>query len=496
MKTDADSIQTGFDTSRFLLVLVMALVVAYTLSPFEFTQSRTGLYEGASEAAVFGSAIKILAHIVAFCGVGVLIASAYRGVLVCGLGRLLLIAAVVCIGIEVAQMLDASRHARITDLISNFAGLSLGLSSLRWPWVRVRVANLQEWLSRNAVRFIVSIFLLATGIWSAACLYPMFGLSKLDWDENFHLIIGNETDQSEPWLGEIRFIGIFAQANASLRSQGRERLPAKDADVGSKLLIGYDFTLGRTNEVVPAGLLAVQDLALDVPPDSAWAQQGGGILLTTPTLLSSRGSDAKLTEAIIAAGEFSIAASIRPLHRNQIGPARIVSLSEGIWSRNFMLGQEDSDVVFRVRNGVNGTNGLRHALRVRDALGDSLRDVVASYNHGVSSIAIDGKRSGPTVDLREPLVYLLLGSHEGGRAVGALLLTLCVALPAYSLVSFLNRSWLRHLIVAGVTVGAGCVPYGLTCLVVGGPWRLNLFFWFAIALVTVYPLGLTYVCRS
>jgi hypothetical protein len=254
------------------------------------------------------------------------------------------------------------------------------------------------------------------------------------------------------------------------------------------LLVGYDFRSSRTNEVVPTGSLGNETLALEVPAEISWVPRGGGILLATSALLTSRGPDTKVTEAIMAAEEFSILAAIRPLHRNQTGPARIVSLSAGIWSRNFLLGQENSDLVFRVRNGVNGTNGMAHALWIKDAVLDAPHEIIAVYDHGVSSIAVDGRRLSPVVDLREPGPYLRLGTGDGGRGIGALLLTLTVAVPAAAIADAAGFGRRRHFLAVGLTFCAGSMPYAATCLCVGGPWRWSHYLWLAAVLILSYPI--------
>jgi len=482
----------------------MVLTFAYTLTPFEFLFPPTELAERTRALTAFPNLLGILklcGHVVWFSILGGLLAAVYeKRLLQCRFRSLVVGAAAFCLTLEMSQFFAESRHARITDLFCNFGGLLLGIiGSLRWPRGRAVSLALTDQIHRHSLRVQKGILVLGLFIWFSAGLYPATGVLKLDWNKDFHLVVGNETDQSEPWLGEIQFLGIYAQAfegqEAKSWPQGLYGRSARDAGNESRLLLGYDFTSGKTNEVVPKGLLTTEDLALDIGPESTWAPNRGGILLAKPSFLSSRGPDLKVTEAIMAAGEFSVAAVVRPLHRSQTGPARIISLSEGIWSRNFMLGQENSDLVFRVRNGVNGTNGLQHALWIRDAIQDALHTIVAVYDHGVSQIVMDGKQLSPVVDLREPGAYLHLGTGVGGRAVAALLLTLTFALPATTMAESLAFGRWRLVLVGLLTFCVGGLPYVATCLCVGGPWRWAYFLWLGAVLLLAYPLCFWYVNR-
>ena len=491
-------------TRRWLLLLAAVLVLACTLSPFEFSFPLTELVARtrAMMAVPTGLGVfKLSGHVAGFCILGGLLAAVYEMRLQqCPFWSFAIGAAAFCLTLEMLQFFAESRHARITDLICNFSGLLLGaIGSLRWQRGRVVRVRLADLIHRHSLRVQKGILVLGSFVWFSAGLYPATGVLKLDWNKDSQLVVGNETDHSRPWLGEIRFLGIYARGfdarEAKLWTQGSDNRLARDAGNESRLLLGYDFTSGKTAEVIPEGLLATEDLALDIAPESTWAPDRGGILLTRPSFLSSRGPDFKVTEAIMAAGELSVAAVVRPLHRSQTGPARIISLSEGIWSRNFMLGQENSDLVFRVRNGVNGTNGLQHALWIRDALQDALHTIVAVYDHGVSQMVMDGKQLSPVVDLREPGAYLQLGTGVGGRAVAALLLTLTFALPAATMAESLAFGRWRLVLAGLLTFCVGSLPYVATCLCVGGPWRWAHFLWLGAVLLLAYPLCSWYVNR-
>ncbi len=210
-------------------------------------------------------------------------------------------------------------------------------------------------------------------------------------------------------------------------------------------------------------------------------------------LLSSTGSAAALTQAITSSGAFSVEAWIRPLTLDQHGPARIVSVSSGIWTRNFTLGQDGRDLVFRVRNGINGPNGTYLALRVGSLGQDSLQQIVATYDHGASSMFRNGQLLKPVMDLGDPLLYLHLGTGAGSRTALGALIAVALALPMYSILSFSRPKMLHHVVALTAALAAGILPYVATCLFIGGPWRIIWFLNVGVAVLATYLIAFLYV---
>lgn len=319
----------------------------------------------------------------------------------------------------------------------------------------------------------------------------------MGWNRDFHLIVGNESDGSRPWVGEIRHVRIYGRAltaeqvsriHKTLEMNNKGREPGK---LG--LLVGYDLTQGNSRVVSPVGSLQSDNLSIQVPAGVGFLSDGGGIVLKDPSVLATREAAAELTEAILSAGAFSVEAWVRPFNDKQEGPSRIVTLSESVWSSNFMLGQEASDLVFRVRNGINGGNGFRFALHGKNVVQNGLQHVVAVYDHGVSSIFLDGRRIRQVVDLREPAAYLHLGTNSMGRFFSLTLLILTVTLPCYSLFPVVGRDGVRHAAAVFSTFCIGGLPYAVSSLLTGGPLRLPFFLWLVVALLIVYPICFFYV---
>jgi hypothetical protein len=332
----------------------------------------------------------------------------------------------------------------------------------------------------------------AVVLWCIIGLQPAFGALKMDWDRTFPLTVANEIGDARPWLGKVRYIGIYGRG---LLERDVRRLHAglgspqvSDVRRACGLLAGYDFRRLATEKLQSQAELRDPNLDLIVPSNCSWSVTDG---LTTSRfpIIKSVGNASALTDRIVSSGAFSVEAWIQPDNLRQIGPARLVSISSGLAIRNFTLGQAAADVVFRVRNRVNSSNGTVHELAASNVLSMEVQHIVATYDHGVSMVYRDGNYCSG-IDLREPVFYS--GFASGPMARGALvaLVVITISLPARFLLATILRPSAAVIATVLFTFAAGTLPYLISCLVVGGPFRFVFIGWFAAALLLVFPVGL------
>ena len=132
-----------------------------------------------------------------------------------------------------------------------------------------------------------------------------------------------------------------------------------------------------------SGLMPAMDLALE---GVEWIS-GGGIQIISGKATSNPTDSRKLFDRIASGNgsmEYSIEAWVIPANTDQDGPARIVTYSQGTANRNFTLGQNLYNYVFRNRTmnpdlNANGTPALETANADED-LQATLQHVVATYD--------------------------------------------------------------------------------------------------------------------
>ena len=133
------------------------------------------------------------------------------------------------------------------------------------------------------------------------------------------------------------------------------------------------------------GVLTPLDLEIADPGNVTW-NSSGYLTVNSSTIMSSGVAASKIIDASVATNELSVEAWIAPANTTQSGPARIVTLSPNTSERNFTLGQNGDQYIFRLRTTTNGTQGtdtvvttasgtvttnLTHVVFTRDALGDA-----------------------------------------------------------------------------------------------------------------------------
>ncbi|XAM00380.1 LamG domain-containing protein [Phycisphaeraceae bacterium D3-23] len=162
------------------------------------------------------------------------------------------------------------------------------------------------------------------------------------------------------------------------------------------------------------------NLAIADPEDVTWS--AGTLTFDASTVAESLGDATKVYDAIMATGEFSIAARFsRASPGGATGPARIVSMSSSTGSRNFTLGQESTAMDVRVRTSTTGSNGI---LSPNYETGSILTDddyvyVVVAYDGEALKTFVDGtlvksELLGGTMTSWSAAMPLLLGNEVGG----------------------------------------------------------------------------------
>jgi VCBS repeat-containing protein len=173
---------------------------------------------------------------------------------------------------------------------------------------------------------------------------------------------------------------------------------------GQQVLYTFEEGSGTTVYDV-SGVGTPLDLTVQDSAAISWIS-GGGLAVNASTMIASAGAATKVIDAAKANDEITLEAWVKPANTIQDGPARIVTLSQDLYNRNFTLGQglwgTQSSALYDVRLRTTGTsdNGQPSLTSPDGSLTTDLTHVVYTRDaSGAATIYIDGvQRASRTVD--------------------------------------------------------------------------------------------------
>ena len=185
-------------------------------------------------------------------------------------------------------------------------------------------------------------------------------------------------------------LGAHEFDNSNGPGPGGGELPTPGDRVTEGLQVLYDFSAGWGNTIADvSGVGTALDLTIQNTAAVQWANQG--LIVKTPTTISSSGPAKKIIDACKATNEITIEAWLQPATTEQGGPARIVSVSDNVNSRNVTLGQGLK----------NGEPTSLYNLRLR---------TINSDNNGIPSI------STPNGSLLTEMTHVVFTRDSEGNA--------------------------------------------------------------------------------
>jgi VanZ family protein len=268
--------------------------------------------------------------------------------------------------VESLQLFLPSRVSVLSDILSNTTGgivgcfcfLPFGLDFLR---VLDHVARTlrRRLVGMRAVGALIVVVALV-------CAVPAWVLRRprlANWNPDFPMLLGEENNMkvgdTRAWDGTVWALHIANRA-ASL-------------DDAKKF-----FAVGNFTSIFGGSVIADYSLLGPGPyadsshhlPNLAWMSQHPRIAAAAPAhfsyhdFLSTNARAAPLVRAIIDTDNFTIALVAAADHLDETGPARILTCSKNIYVRNFTLGQDNADLIIRLRTRAGGNNGTCPEWRV------------------------------------------------------------------------------------------------------------------------------------
>jgi hypothetical protein len=429
---------------RHSLKLLPAAILVIIVATGVPAQVRPAVWEhGALDAS------DLVANVLLYLPLG--LALWHRSLLV-----VLLVATTLSTSMEVLQVWSFGRFPSAFDLVANVAGGGLGVAVARY-----RVRRKAE---AKPHRITLTVLTAGAALGVAAGLLfvwavPVAPGNLTNWENDFALLLGNETTGNRPWRG---LISAMAIAPVALSSAELTRIGDLRDVTAQEELLGHE-----------AYILA-QPLRLT-----------GGEAHQLPAEISTR-----FVDSAVAHNAFTVILRLATADLGLHGPARMVSLSRDNFNRNFDVGQEGRAVTFRIRTPATGLNGNELYAKTAGILEAHQEvELIATFDGAVSRIYLDGQLEGRAnlaaagcvvssiCDGDLPLALVLLGGsfavlvltivqrHEGHWS---LLLALFAGIAAYFALDATHQiaaldahrtAAIFFIIAGGLTIGAAVATF-------------------------------------
>jgi len=169
--------------------------------------------------------------------------------------------------------------------------------------------------------------------------------------------------------------------------------PSTPARVTQDLIALYLFDRKSGNKVPDvSGFGSKLDLTIKGSGSHyRWLSSWGGLSITKKVVIV-HSKPTKIHDEIIKRNAFTVEIWCKPGNLTQDGPARMVSLSKSISSRNFTIGQEKAGIELRLRASDSGgkNNGEPHTI-ITQVVDRTARQYVATFNGQRMLLYRDGK---------------------------------------------------------------------------------------------------------
>lgn len=213
--------------------------------------------------------------------------------------------------IEMTQGLALARHPSLNDVTANAFGavggalVVIGVGPTVERWLGSARSALRVVLLRRPAPLCIGWMVVVTAI---ALSSPLLTRPS-GWDESYPMLLGDERGGGRPWSGDIE----------SVRFVGRA---LTDAEVRR--------------------------------------------VMADPPVRFVPGPNPELVRAVERSSGFTLVLVVTPADLAQTGPARIFSISDGLWRRNLTVGQAGRDLAVRIRTPVTGADGTSPEIIVPD----------------------------------------------------------------------------------------------------------------------------------
>ena len=400
--------------SYLLLIASLSIISVATIYPFKFVVPQGLSVKSILESFNYSSSIKdYTQNILLFIPLGIslaaiavakqvrrtqrsrrVIASHQRlsnwSILILGC----LISAAVSTTVELTQLFLPIRVSNLTDIICNSLGGVVGgfLYCWRKDLINFAIGVIKADRRRLSLKSLSLAIVSYCTIVAVAIWILLINANLSNWNEDFYLAIGNEITGDRPWNGYLnslylsdrslersqvaaalenpdRFFSRSDNVIVSLNTNDRSVQNSEDLDLFwydvstsdpvTKLKINGDYPLGTLRDRVA----------------ESW-----GILLNKEQWLKTVQPVFFINQQLKNSSEFSLFLDLATNDLTLNGPARIITISDGIYVQNLLIGQAGQDLVFRLRTPITGNDPTQPEFILPDFFQDySDRQVLITF---------------------------------------------------------------------------------------------------------------------
>jgi glycopeptide antibiotics resistance protein len=405
-------------TAPAIVFVSIAIVFIATLFPFRFS-----FYQGISLDYILDSFYTpsspgdLIANILLFAPLGFGLAAWWpkqnlrKMAVWLGLSAIL-IGFILSLTVEILQVYIITRSPTITDLITNSVGTGLGFlsfhlwrlsilhqfSKLQFLWQDLLASKT---LSASLIGYVLAMSLLSIALQKSTNLS--------NWDESLPLLLGNELTGDRAWEGQIADVCLANRAASTEDIAKLFNSGSACTGINDSLVAAYDFT-GTNNYRDRTGNLP-ELTWIGKPEKISDRSLSNGVFVGKKAWLQSQETQINLVKKLSSTSQFTLSAKVTPSRIDQVGPARIISISRDSFHRNLTIGQLGQTLVLRLRTPLMGSNGKRPEINISKVFKDTKTHQIAIvYDRDLLKIYIDNIPSVRQLNLTPDInlfLYLL-----------------------------------------------------------------------------------------
>ena len=359
-----------------LLVASLSAICVATIFPFKFAIPQGFSGQFIIKEFNFGSNVKdYLQNILLFIPLGISLAfildrpqrNTAIVLIVAGL-----CGAVVSTTIEITQFFLPIRVSNLTDIIYNSLGATLGgiLYCWRSDIIQLAIGIITGDRRKLSLKSLLVAILSYCSIVILGVWVLLINVNLSNWNEDFPLVIGNEATGDRPWNGYINNLYICDRSLGTFEIEKAFEQADTFFPQLSSLVTGFNFvnsqnyyldnsrhvakllwqspaSLPTNNQDITSNLSKHQESANNLIPKKS------GVLVNSKQWLKTAQPVTFLTQKFKKTDELSLFMTISTNNINQVGPARIVALSDGIYTQNLVIDNFHQILITFANNKLN-----------------------------------------------------------------------------------------------------------------------------------------------